>query len=195
MIEKQYPSTVQPLTPRALFIARAIAAFVVTMTIVYFGYWLSKISFLPPVRDPFSEALTEIERAALKARFGEGLNIYMTVTGNSHDSVCSFCTFGAIRTNCRRISFTIPYFKESDRPRVREMALYLAEKMSQPCQNLNLLAENRREAVAAEVGCGKKHFKYTLYVEAISVEFIQSPGGGGSYKNSHILAVQSKGEI
>ena len=195
MIEKQYPSTVQPLTPGALFIARAIAAFVVTMTIVYFGYWLSKISFLPPVRDPFSEALTELERGAIKARFGDDPKIYMTVTGNSHDSTCNFWTFEAIRTNCRRISFRIPYFEESDRPRVKEIALYIAEKMSRPCQSLNLLPEHRREAVAAEVGCGKKHFKYTLYVEVISVEFIQNPGGGGSYKNAHVLAVQSKGEI
>ena len=195
MIEKQYPSTVQPPTPRALFIARAIAAFVVTMTIVYFGYWLSKISFLPPVRDPLSAALMELERAALKARFGDDPKVYVVAYGVSHYSVCSFWTFEEIRTNCRRSFFHVPYFEESDRPRVKEIALYIAEKMSRPCQSLNLLPEHRREAVAAEVGCGKKHFKYTLYVEVISVEFIQNPGGGGSYKNSHVLAVQSKGEI
>ena len=68
MTEKQYSSTEQPLTSRALLNARAIAAFVVTMTIVYFGYWLSKISFLPPVRNPFSDALTETELAALRVR-------------------------------------------------------------------------------------------------------------------------------
>lgn len=192
MSEPLGPMTEIPPSPRFLLMTRSALALFLTAVAVYGTYWLylGRNSLRPP-----DNHFLELGRALVALELGPQDRINAVPGMIRGPGECSFWTFEAVRTRCRGVGIAVRNFEESERGKIVALATKVGEKLARPCAHMHVLPSDKRALVTSQLGCGARSLTFTLRVQAFSGEFIQSPSGGGTYRNEHIYTYRQQGVI
>ena len=174
--------------------------------LIYVGYFFYLGRHSLAGSTPDSEAFWAIGNALLESQVGKQKKFAVALSMVEGPDMCSFWKFEAVRTHCEGVSLVVRDFEESDREKATQLARFIAESLSKPCQHVALVAPPdtllpgyMRSAdhakLRADLGCGRRNFAYTFRVQAFTGTFVELAGGDGYYVNHHIYTHKLQGEI
>ena len=203
-VELPEPADLMKRVPKRFI--KILALLIFPFVLIYVGYFFYLGRHSLAGFTPESEAFWAIGNALLESQIGKQKKFAVALTAVEGPDMCSFWKFEAVRTHCQGVSLVVRDFEESDREKVTQLARFIAERLSKPCQYVALVAPPdtslpgyMRTAdhakLRANLGCGQRNFVYTFRVQAFTGTFVELPGGDGYYVNHHIYTHRLQGEI
>lgn len=203
-IDLPEPADLMKRVPKRFIKLLALLFLPFILIYVSYFFYLGRHSLAGSTRE--DEAFWAIGNALLESQVGKQKKFAVALSAIKGPDMCSFWRFEAVRTYCRGVSLVVRDFEESDREKVTQLARFIAESLSKPCQHVALVAPPdtslpgyMRSAdhakLRADLGCGQRNFSYTFRVQAFTGTLMELPAGGGYYVNHHIYSHKLQGEI
>ena len=185
---------------------KILALLSLPFVLIYVGYFFYLNRHSLAGSTPDGEAFWAVSNALLESQVGKQKKFAVALSMVEGPDTCSFWTFEAARTNCEGVSLVVRDFVESDREKASQLARFIAEGLSKPCQHVSLVAPPdtslpgyMRSAdhakLRSDLGCGSRYLSYRVRVQVRASTFIADSSGAGYYINRHIYTHSLKGEI
>lgn len=203
-VELPEPADLMKRVPKRLI--KILALLIFPFVLIYVGYFFYLGRHSLAGFTPESEAFWAIGNALLESQIGKQKKFAVALTAVEGPDMCSFWKFEAVRTHCQGVSLVVRDFEESDREKVTQLARFIAEGLSKPCQHVSLVAPPdtslpgyMRAAdharLRSDLGCGSRYFSYRVRVQVRASTFIADSSGAGYYINRHVYTHSLQGEI
>ncbi len=203
-VELSDPAYLMKRVPKRFIKLLALLFLPFVLIYVSYFFYLNRHSLAGST--PESEAFWAVGNALLESQLGKQKKYAVALSMVEGPDMCSFWTFEAVRTHCQGVSLVVRDFEESDREKTTQLARFIAEGLSKPCEQVGLVASPdtslpgyMRSADHAklhvDLGCGYRNFSFTVRVQAFTGRLVELPAGGGYYVNQHIYTHKLHGQI